>query len=1032
MNLSEISVKRPTLIVVIFAVITFLGFMSIRTLNYELLPKFTSPAFVVVTQYPGASPLEVENNITQKIEDAISGLANVDVINSISNEGVSILIVMLQSGTELEPVLNDATRKIEAIRSTLPVSALAPSVSDVSFDDMPVMTAGIKADMDPEELYRELEYRIKPELQKIPGIGEITIIGGVPKEVAVNVNMAKLNKYNLSILQVTQAIQASNFDFPAGKIQNKNGQSLLRTSSKLRDASEVAEVIIASDANGSAIKVKDVAEVAYMAKEFQSVYRINGVQSLGFMIKKKDDANTVAVNNLVKEEFKRLKEQYKNVSLDFQIPNDGSILIKDAADSVTKDLIYAILLVTAIMILFLLCGRNALIVMISVPVTRIGIFIGINLIGYTLNLMTLLALSLIIGTLVDDAIVVLENIYRHLEMGKKPLEATLEGVKEVNITVISTSLVLLVVFFPVAMSKSIITPIIAPFAMVIVIAVIISTFAALTVIPLLTSRFSKLEILEKKSLKGRFINGFEKILSMFSNLIMDILFKALRHKFATMAIATVVFFGSFGLIAGGFIGNEFLSMGDVGEGIVTIEYPKNYTLKQNNLITRQIEDIISEKPQVTNIYTSVGYISGWMSMEGVQDKTEINVKLVDKKLRDISSSRFIKNLENELNSEFPDIKVRSSVVSLVGGSDENPIQVVFRCANRDTLMDFANMISSKIKKIPGASNVKLTIEGRVPELAITYDKEKMSRYGLDPQLVGVTIQNSFSGNIDNKLQVDDYKYDINVRLDEYNRRSLSDVENLVIINNRGEGVKLSQFADIKEKKSTSKLERYNRISSVKLEAQAIGRTSGEIGQDLQKLLDETYFPKGVTYLLDGDLKYQGQAFGSLGAAILISIVLVYLVMVALYESYLHPFVVLFSIPLSTIGALLALALAQQSISIFTLLGMIMLIGLVTKNAILVVDFTNTLRGMGYRLTNAVVHAVKLRIRPILMTALSTVIGMMPIALSQGAGSEWKNGLGWALIGGMTSSMLLSLVVVPVVYLIAEHSKVWIKEKFAHK
>ena len=962
MNISELSVKRPTLIVVIFTAITFLGIMAMQSLNYELLPKFTPPGFIIATPYPGASPSEVEANVSVKIEDAISSMANVDVINTISQESMSVVIVMMKSGTVMEPVLNEATRKIESVRAELPTSALAPGLKEFSFDDMPVMTVAVQSDLPAEKLFDELEYKIKPSIQKIDGVGEITFIGEAPREIAVNVDHKKLDKYKLSILQITQAIKESNFDFPAGKISEGDAQSLLRMSSKFKTAEEISKTVVSANPDG-VIRLSDVAEVSDIQKEYKNLYRINGVQSLGVLIKKKTDANTVKVNEAIKNEFKLLEEKYKNENLKFLIPNDGSIIIKDAADSVSKDLINAIILVTILMILFLHSGRNAMIVMISVPLALIGTFIGIQLMGYTLNLMTLLALS-----------------------------------------------------------QSIITPIIAPFAMVIVISVTISTFAALTVIPLLTSRFSRLEILDSKTVWGFVIKKFESGLHKFSYVILGILFKAIRHKAVTLISATVLFFGSFGLVAGGFIGNEFISLGDVGEGIISIEYPKNYTLKQNNLRTKQIEEYISKKPEVTNLYTSVGYSSGWLAVGGNQDKTEINIKLVNKNLRDISSAKFIKNLENELNSKFTDVKVRSSIVSLTGGADENPIQIIFRSADKEQLMAFANEMSEKIKKVPGTSNVKLSIEGIYPELAITFDKEKMATLGITPAMAGATIQNAFSGNTDSKFQVGDYKYDINIRLDEFNRRSIQDVENLGVVNNRGEVVKLGQFSQIKEQNSTSKLERYNRISSVKLEAQALGRSSGVIGEDIVKLLNETKLPTGVDYVLDGDLKYQSQAFGSLFLAILIAIVLVYLVMVALYESYLHPFVVLFSIPLSIIGALFALAMAQETINIFTMLGVIMLIGIVTKNAILVVDFINTLRSQGMNLVKASVVAVKLRIRPILMTALSTVIGMLPIAISSGAGSEWKNGLGWALIGGMTSSMLLSLVIVPVVYIIVESAK----------
>lgn len=1028
MNISELSIKRPTLVVVIFSVLGFLGFMGMKQLNYELLPRWVAPVFVVTTIYPGASPLEVENSVTRKIEDVISGLPDVDVMRSISQEGVSVIIVMLNVTADVDPIVNDAVRKIQEVQNELPVYARAPSVNRFSVNDLPVMTLGVNAELSGDHLYDLLEHQIKPRFSRIPGVGEISFIGATPREIQVNVKARELQKLNLSIMQIMQAIEASNYDYPAGLVINEQGQTQLRMTSRFLSVEDIRQMVVAHFPDGSLITAGDVAEVTSSLKEQEALYRVNGQPAVGVQIQKNQDANAVAVSDALKTEMNRLEQEYASVSLKFSVPQDSSIVIKDAADSVTNDLLLAILLVTVIMILFMHSVRNAFIVMISVPLALISTFVGISLLGYTLNLMTLLALSLIIGTLVDDAIVVLENVYRHLEMGKNRWRATVDGVKEVSLTVMSTSLVLIVVFLPVALSDSIISPIIAPFSMVVVISVMLSTFTALTVIPLLTSRFARLESL-KKSTWGQFIAFFEKGINGFSLFITSLLTWALRHKVVTLFGATVLFMASLILPAGGFIGSEFVSMGDVGEGIITLEYPKHYTLKQNNLITREIEDYISTKPEVVNIYSMVGQSSDLLSMQGGRYKSEINVKLVDKRLRDISTGGFVKNLENELNATFAGVKVRSSVVSFIGGADEDPIQIVFRGTHKDTLMAFAQQMEKKISQIPGTNNVKLSIEGGTPELVIRFDKRKMARLGLSSDMVGASIMTAFSGNTDHKILLDEHEYDINIKLDAFNRRSVIDVENLTIINQMGQPIALKQFATITEETGTSRLERYSRISSVSLESQVIGRTVGDVGADIIALLDQTPFPEGIDYLPESDLKYQGDAFGSLGLAFLIAIVLVYLTMVALYQSYLHPFVVLFSIPLSIIGALLALALAQQTLSIFSILGIIMLVGLVTKNAILVVDFINEFRKSGLGVVYAVVKGVRLRIRPVLMTAVSTIIGMLPIALSQSTGSEWKSGLGWVLIGGITSSMFLSLIIVPVIYLLAEQIKEVLKSWF---
>lgn len=1026
MNISELSIKRPTLVVVLFTVLLFLGYISLKSLNYELIPKFSTPYFSVVTAYPGASPQEVENSLTKPVEEAVSGLPNVETIRSISQEGVSMVIVEMKLKANVDAVLNEAVRKIKSVQRDFPKSVLEPSVSKISVDDAPVISLGVRADLPASQLYDELNYRIKPAFAKIEGVGEVALVGGTQREIQVNIDHGKLYNYKLSILQVLQAIQSSNMDFPAGKITTEKSQTLLRMSAKYEKTDDIRNLIVARLQDRTLVWLHDIAEVTDTEKDMNSIFRVNGEQSVGIQIKKQDDANTVEVCRAVKKEIQKLEKQYAAQNMKFSIPQDSSLFILEAAQSVTKDLFMAIVLVTLIMILFLHSIRNAVIVMIAVPLSLIASFIGMEMMGYTLNLMTLLALSLVIGTLVDDAIVVLENIYRHLEMGKSRWQATLDGINEIRLSVMSITLVLVVVFFPVALSESIIAPIISPFAMVIVITIILSLLVAFTAVPLLTSRFSKLEQIKRTSIWEKFISRFETTIDRFGQFIQRILVWALRHWGSTLLIATILFIASLGLLSGGFIGSEFINVGDMGECILTIEYPKDYPIQQNNLTTRQIEEVISSKKEVVNMYTSVGSSSGMLTVQGGNYKSEINIKLVNKNNRDISSNRFVKNLEQEINAMFPGVKVRSAIVSMIGGSDENPIQVVFRGTNTDTLFSFAERMKNKIAHIPGTNNVKLSIEGGSPEVVIKVDKDRMNRLNLSLEVVGATIQTAFSGNTDSKFQVGDYEYDINVRLDAFNRQSVSDVENLTCINAYGEPIKLKQFCDITEEIGSSKLERYARMSSITIEGQALGRAVGNIGADLQKLLDNTTFPPGVNYVLESDLKYQGDAFGSLGLALIISIFLVYLIMVALYESYLHPFVILFSIPLSIIGALLALALTCQNLSIFSMLGIIMLVGLVTKNAILVVDFTNTLQKEGNSMLKSLITAVKLRLRPILMTAISTVVGMLPIALSHGASAEWKSGLGWVLIGGMTSSMLLTLIVVPVVYFVAEQVRMWAK------
>jgi hydrophobic/amphiphilic exporter-1 (mainly G- bacteria), HAE1 family len=1031
MNITKISVNRPTLVVVTFTVLIFLGISSYRSLNYELMPNFSSPIFTVITVYPGASPTEVENGVTKKIEDIITSVENLDNIRSISQEGVSIIIISLKLSANVDNAMQDAQRRLSAAMSQLPSGVLDPMVTKLSVSDLPVMNIGATASMSSTEFYDLLKYSVQPELARLKGVGEISVIGGNEREIRVSLDPKKLEAYNLSSLQVLQAIQSSNLEFPTGKIQKNDEQMVIRLSARFRSVKDIEDVVISVTGNDSKVKLKDLAEVLDAEKESSMLARVDGESSVGLSIKRQTDANTVEVCHLLSAKLTELENTYKSKDLKFVVPFDSSVFTEKAASSVMHDLLFAIILVSLVMLVFLHGLRNAFIVMIAIPISLIVSFLGMFLLGYSLNLMTLVAMSLVIGILVDDAIVVLENIYRHLEMGKNRVDATLDGRSEISYTAVAITLVDVVVFLPIGLSKSIISPILAPFALVIVITTLLSLLVAFTVVPLLTSRLAKVQHLRREVLTGRFFLWFEKQVDAFASLLHSILLKAFRHKAITFIIVTVLFVGSIALIPAGFVGSEMFGMGDAGEFIIQVELPKDATLKETNLKVLEIENLLLAKPEVKNVFTTVGSSSSGLLSGGAQSnayKAEINVKLVDKEFRHVSAKIYANQTKNLLNSTITGVKVRTVLMNpLMGGTDDSPIQVIVKSADPDSLYRYASVIKNLIEKTPGVNDVNSSLEDVSNEIAVEIDKDKMADMGLSLVEVGSVMSTAFSGNTDAKYKDGSYEYDINVIYDEFNRRSLSDVSDLVFINSSGNQVKLSQFASIGYGRGSSKLERYDRISSITVESQVLGRASGDVGDDIKKQISQMSFPPDISISYDSDMKFQDDAFGSLGFALITAIFLVYLIMVALYESYLYPFVVLFSIPLAIIGAILALALTKDNLSLFSIMGMIMLVGLVAKNAILVVDFTNHLKKQGYHTTHALLKATRIRLRPVLMTTMSMIIGLMPIALASGAASEWKNGIAWVLIGGLTSSMLLTLVVVPLVYSLMEKVKIKVQE-----
>jgi multidrug efflux pump subunit AcrB len=527
--------------------------------------------------------------------------------------------------------------------------------------------------------------------------------------------------------------------------------------------------------------------------------------------------------------------------------------------------------------------------------------------------------------------------------------------------------------------------------------------------------------LDPHKIPDRIFLWFERKIDNMGDKIIRILAWAFRKPALTFLITTLLFVFAVALISLGFIGDEFANIGDRGEFIIEMELPKSVTLEENSRVAREIEKYLMQKPEITNVFTTVGLTSNLLSGQSTSNLTEMNVQLVGKEYRENSTNIYARLIKNELESTFPGVKITSVPSSFLGTADDAPIMLDISAPTVTEALEFGNKLKAVVDSIPGTIEEKLSIQGGIPELSIKVDREKMKLMGFSLMEVGANLQAAFSGNTDSNFRDGNYEYPINIRLDDFDRNSREDVESLTMLNQNGTVINLGQFAKIQESTSPSRLERKNRIASVSLQAQAIGRPTGNIGTDIKTALVSMDIPENISISFEGDLKYQEDAFGSLGLAFLISLLFVYLIMVALYDSFLHPFVVLFSIPLAIIGALIVLALVNQSLSIFSLLGIIMLIGLVTKNTILVIDFTNELRRNGYSIAHALVTASKLRLRPILMTALSMIIALFPIALASGAGAEWKNSLAWVLIGGLTSSLFLSLIFVPVVYLVAENT-----------
>ncbi|MFV5697246.1 efflux RND transporter permease subunit [Flavobacterium sp. ZT3R17] len=1019
MKLAEISIKRPSLVIVLFTILILGGLFSYTQLGYELIPKFETNVITIATVYPGASPSEVENTVTKKIEDAVASLENIKKLDSKSYESLSTVSITLTSDADVDISMNDAQRKINAIISDLPDDAKTPSLSKFSLSDLPIMTIGANGKMDEAAFYDLIDKKIAPVLSRVAGVAQVSIIGGQEREIQVNLDAVKMQGYGLSVPQVQQNILSSNLDFPTGNIQTREQKILIRLAGKYKNVEELKNLIVSSN-NGIQVRLGDIADVQDTQKIAEKVARIDQKSAIILQIVKQSDANAVAVSEELLKTVTKLESDYKVNQLKLEVAKDSTVFTLEAADSVVHDLLIAVFLVAFVMLFFLHSIRNSLIVMVSIPASLISTFIGIYLLGYTLNLMSLLGLSLVVGILVDDAIVVLENIYRHMEMGKNRVRASYDGTAEIGGTVTSITLVIVVVFLPIAMSSGMVSNIITQFCVTVIISTLLSLLASFTIIPWLSSRYGKLEHIEGKNLFGRIILGFESYLTRFINWISGLLTWCLDHYKTTLAIVLLLFFSSIALIPAGFIGGEFFAASDSGEFLVQIEMPKDASLEQTNFMTQKAEAFLKTQEYVKSQITTVGQTSeGLGASQATAYKSEIDVKMVDKKDRSDEASVYSAKIKRKLEKVLVGAKVKTAPVGILGTAEDATLGLIVTGSSLESAMAFAKQAEAELYKIPGATEIKLSVEDGNPEINVKVDRDKMAALGLSLQTVGMTMQTAYSGNTDGKFRAGEYEYDINIKYNSFDRKSISDVSNLIFINERGEQIKLSQFATVKEGSGPSQLERRDKTASVTVKGQNIGVPAGTIVNQWQEKLDKLKKPTGVNYIWGGDQENQSEGFGTLGIALLAAIILVYLVMVGLYDSFAHPFVVLFAIPLSFIGALLALALTNKTLNIFTILGMIMLIGLVCKNAIMLVDYTNQRRKAGESIRTALIQANHARLRPILMTTIAMVFGMFPIALASGAGAEWKNGLAWVIIGGLISSLFLTLIVVPVIYEIME-------------
>ena len=719
MNITKLSIERPKIIVVVFSLIIFLGMLSYTYLNYELVPKFTPPVLTVYTIYPGAAPEEVESKVSKPIEDALASIENIELISTSSRENFSLVRLELIPGSDIDRILQEADRKLKTIVDQLPENARRPVLGRFDFNDLPIMRLGAFSNLSAEQFDDFAREQVLPALSQVPGVAEVRFLGGMEREIRVNVYPEKLAVHHLSILQIIQALRTANLSVPAGKLKNNTSQIYIRVNGQFTDLDQLANLVIIENAQyGIKVRLKDIATIEDTHKEPQVISRINGNNALGIDIKKQSDANAVAMSAMVRKKLQDLTAANTDINLHFEIAQDTSQFTVKAANAVMEDLLYAVLLVSLIMLVFLHSIRNSLIVLISIPTSIIATFIVMYLMGFSLNLLSLLALSLSIGILVDDSIVVIENIYRHIEMGKDRVRAAFDGRMEIGFTAVSITLIDVVVFLPIIFASGLVADLLRQFAVVMVTATLMSLFVSFTLVPLFASRYAKHEALNTKKFFGNFLTWFEHGVGQLISFVIYWMQWAFRHKLSTFFLASILFVGAISLVWMGFIGIEFTKAGDRSEFVVELQLPKYATLEYTNRVAAEAEAYILKQPGVTDVFSNVGITSSGIVESNTNNLAEISVGLVGKSERQFSTSHIARKVKFDLESQIPDLKVRPVAINLIGLRDDDAVLVTFTGENRDTLAALSDRVQHIMAQIPGIIETQSTLANRSNELNV--------------------------------------------------------------------------------------------------------------------------------------------------------------------------------------------------------------------------------------------------------------------------------------------------------------------------
>jgi len=1025
MKLPDFAVNRFVTVIMIFLAILVFGVASLVNLPIDLLPEIEIPAISIITIYPGASAEDAESKVTKKIEDFVSTVNNLDKLTSVSRENVSLITCEFDWETNLDEASNDIRDKLELVKRDLPDDAEDPILFKLSTSQFPILVYGVTAKENYEGLYHIVENGITDPLKRIPGVGTVQIMGGLERQIRVDFDPARIEAYNLRVGAILGTIAMENLDLPAGNIKMNKTEYMVRVPGEFDSPEQIKDIVVGVD-RGNPIHLRDVATIEDSFKEQTMDLKVNGANGLVFMVQKQSGANSVLVAKRVKERIAQLSKRLPDdvVLTEFF---DTSVFITRSINNLSEAVVLGGMIVIFVILAFLRRIRSSLIVALTIPFSLIIAFFMFLLFDFTINMVSMMSLAIAVGLVVDDAIVVLENITRHIESGSRPAEAAVYGSSEVGLAVMASTLAIVVVFAPMLFAGGLTGIMFTQLAAAVIVTILGSLFASLTLTPALASRLMRKT--GERTVKNPFLRKafsaserwFEVVETKYSTLLSWVL----RNKKKTIGIVAVIFFGSLGLVP--FLSTEFIPEGDTGDLQINFEMAPGTRMETTAAVTRELERVIRDSvPEAQNIFTYAGEAgeAGEVATGhgGGSHIGSAGAKLTEQKLRD-RSTKDVAEVIRRYAMTIPgilklDIEAGNPLAGILFGG-EKPITIEIVGHDVEQTNSLARKIKAIVENTPGARDANISRPLGRPEFLVNINREKAALLGINVTDIALALRTQVYGTEATKYREGGDEYEIFIRAKEEKRKSIEDIENLIITTRNDKTVRLGNLATIEEAVAPTEIERMDRERIVKVGADLYKRPLGDVAADIEREIDKLEIPEGIDVSFGGSVKEQKENFRDLALLLLLSLALVYMVMASQFESLRDPFIIMFSIPFAFTGVLWAFFLTSTTLSLMSFIGAIILVGLVVKNGIVLIDYINILRKRGLNMLQAVTLGGKHRLRPVLMTAFTTMLGMLPMALSRHEGAEMWRPLGITVIGGMLVSTVVTLVLVPVIYSIFE-------------